>query len=152
MKTTLKTLVETLLLFLLGGSTYFLIEILWRGYSHWTMFLLGGLCFICIGLINQFYFTWDMNVFYQMLIGSVMVTGLEFVVGCIVNVWLGWGIWDYSAIPCNVLGQVCIPFALIWYGLSLVAIIVDDVVRWLVFGEDKPHYYISKPCKQKSTQ
>ena len=35
-------------LFLLdvGGLLYILIELIWRGRSHWTMFLLGGICFV----------------------------------------------------------------------------------------------------------
>jgi len=144
MNKVIKTLIEHLLLFLLGGAVYYLIEILYRGYSHWSMFILGGICFISIGLINQFYLTWNMNIFYQMLIGAILITVLEFIVGCIVNIWLRWNIWDYSEVPLNILGQVCIPFMFIWYILSFVAILVDDFVRWKVFGEDKPHYYIKK--------
>lgn len=42
-----------LLLFVTGGLLYNIIEILLRGWSHWTMFILGGVCFICLGLINE---------------------------------------------------------------------------------------------------
>ena len=31
-----------LFLFDVGGLLYILIELIWRGRSHWTMFLLGG--------------------------------------------------------------------------------------------------------------
>ena len=30
-------------LFDIGGALYVLIELIWRGWSHWTMFALGGL-------------------------------------------------------------------------------------------------------------
>ena len=36
-------------LFSFGGIVYVLIEMLWRGYSHWSMFILGGIfIFGCI--------------------------------------------------------------------------------------------------------
>ena len=35
-----------LFLFDVGGLLYILIELAWRGWSHWTMFILGGICFI----------------------------------------------------------------------------------------------------------
>lgn len=37
----------------IGGLLYVLIELAFRGRSHWTMFLVGGLCFWLIGLINE---------------------------------------------------------------------------------------------------
>ena len=36
-----------------GGCLYVVLELLWRGRSHWTMFLLGGVCFVLIGLFNE---------------------------------------------------------------------------------------------------
>ena len=42
-----------------GGAVYVLLELAWRGRSHWTMFVLGGLCFIGLGLINEV-LPWDM--------------------------------------------------------------------------------------------
>ena len=41
------------ILFGAGGLLYVFVEMLWRGYSHWTMFIVGGLCFVLIGLINE---------------------------------------------------------------------------------------------------
>ena len=32
--------------FLFGGVLYVLIEVLWRGYSHYSMFIAGGLGFL----------------------------------------------------------------------------------------------------------
>ena len=144
MKTAMKTIAEYLILLVIGGTVYYLMECCWRGYSHWTMFLLGGICFISIGLLNQFYLTWNMNVFFQMLLGSVIITVLEFITGCIVNLGLGWNVWDYSDMPLNILGQVCIPFMLLWFVISFIAILVDDLIRHYMFGEEKPHYYMVK--------
>ena len=57
----------------------------------------------------------------------------RFKCGVIVNIWLGWNIWDYSNTPFNILGQVCLPFALIWFVLAHAAIVLDDYLRyWLL--------------------
>ena len=62
-----------------------------------------------IGLINEV-IPWEMAFWKQCIIGSFVVTGIEFVSGCIVNLWLGWNVWDYSHLPLNLLGQICLPF------------------------------------------
>lgn len=136
----MKKPLKALILFLCGGCLYFLLEILWRGYSHWSMFLLGGLCFFLIGAINEF-IPWKMPLIVQGWIGSLcIVTPLEFVTGCIVNLWLGWNVWDYSDMPLNLLGQICLPFSLVWVAVSIAAVVLDDWLRYWWFGEEKPHY------------
>ena len=80
-----KLLSKQLFLFLVGGSLYIVIEILWRGHSHWTMGVLGGLCFVCCGLLNEV-LPWEMTLSKQMLIGATIITSLEFITGLIVNV------------------------------------------------------------------
>lgn len=40
------------ILFFIGGRLYTWFELLWRGYTHWTMFILGGLCFVILGLLK----------------------------------------------------------------------------------------------------
>ena len=39
-----KTLLEYGFLGILGGSIYYMIEMLFRGFSHISMFILGGIC------------------------------------------------------------------------------------------------------------
>ena len=126
-------------LFFVGATIYVIIEKLYRGYSHWTMFLLGGICFIALGLINEV-IPWDMPLLLQMFIGGVIITVLELITGCVVNLWLGWNVWDYSELPFNLWGQISLFSSIGWVGLSLVGIILDDFIRWKFFGEDKPHY------------
>lgn len=127
------------LLFLVGGLIYFWIEVLWRGYSHWSMFLLGGLCFVLCGLINEVV-PWEMPLPLQMLISAIMITVLEFFTGCIVNLWLGWEVWDYSKLHFQLLGQISLKSSIVWFLLSSVGIILDDWIRYWFFGEDRPHY------------
>lgn len=135
----IKSLIKYAVLFFFGGLVYYSIEILWRGYSHWTMIILGGLCFVVVGLINNI-LPWNMVIELQALIGAVLITSLEFVVGLIVNVNLGWDIWDYSNVPFNFLGQICLPFSLLWYVLSIIVIFTDDYIRYIFFNEKKPVY------------
>lgn len=132
---------KLLILFALGGIFYLLIELLWRGYSHWSMFALGGLCFVLIGIINEFY-TFEVPLFIQMVIGTFIITVLEFITGCIVNLWLGLNVWNYSDLPLSILGQICLPYMLLWFVLSPVCIVVDDYLRFIFFDEEKPHYKI----------
>ena len=131
-----------------GGMLYVLIELAWRGWSHWTMFALGGLCFIYLGLINEI-LSWDTPLWLQILIGTVGITVLEFFTGCVVNLWLGWGIWDYSSMPGNVLGQICPQYMLLWVPVSLAGIILDDWIRYRAFGEQRPRYNVGLTQQSK---
>lgn len=135
----MKQLSKNLFLFAVGGLLYYLIEILWRGYSHISMFILGGICFVLIGLINEFY-DWNMPLWKQMLIASLVVTVAEFVAGAILNIWLGLDIWDYSNLRFNLLGQISLQYSVLWFFLSLPAIVLDDWLRYWLFEEERPHY------------
>lgn len=139
MKEKILRVIKYIVLFLIGGAAYFGIEILWRGYSHWTMFLLGGLCFVIVGALNN-WLPWEMNIEKQALIGSGVITILELIMGIIVNLILGLGVWDYSMIPLNILGQICLPYSILWIFLAAAIILVDDWVRYKVFKEEKPRY------------
>lgn len=129
--------IKPLVLFGIGGCLYYIIEILWRGYSHWSMIVLGGLCFILVGSINEVF---KFPLVKQMFLSTVIITIAEFICGCIVNLWLKWNVWDYSGLPFNVLGQICLPYSILWFFLSVVAIILDDYLRYWIFGEEKPKY------------
>lgn len=134
---------KPLVLFGVGGFIYFLIEILWRGHSHWTMIVVGGICFLLIGSTNE-YFTYDMSLLKQMFISSVIITLVELISGFVLNICLGFNIWDYSNIPFNIYGQICLPYTCLWFLISLPAIILDDYLRYWWFEEEKPHYKIIK--------
>lgn len=131
---------RNLTLGMLGGALYVAAEYLWRGYSHWTMFILGGFCFVAVGSINEI-ISWEMPFVLQMGMGAFIITVSEFCTGCIVNLWLGWNIWDYSSFYGNLLGQVCPLFSLLWFFLSGIIIYIDDWIRWKWYGEEVPIYY-----------
>ena len=107
-------------LFCIGGGLYNLIEIVWRGRSHWSMFLVGGTCFHAIGRIGT-----RLQRHNLLLVGticSVTVTAVEFVSGCLLNLKLKLNVWDYSDMPANFKGQVCLLYSVLWGGLSLLAV------------------------------
>lgn len=125
----------------LGGLLYIVLELVWRGFSHWTMFFLGGLCFVLLGAINEI-IPWEMPIWKQALIGTAIITALEFLTGCIVNCVLEWNVWDYSGVPLNILGQICLPYILLWVPVSLTGIVLDDWLRHWMFNEGWPKYYL----------
>ena len=135
----MKQILKNMILCCVGGALYIVIELLWRGYSHWTMFILGGICFFYIGLINE-EFTWDMPLVKQMFIGAIVITMWEFLFGMIVNGVYNLNVWDYSNMPFNILGQICLPYCILWFFISLPAIVLDDWLRYWLFKEEKPHY------------
>lgn len=130
---------KALVLFLCGAFAYAMIEILWRGYTHWTMAVLGGLLFLLLGGLNE-WMPWEMPLLLQIFLGTALVTSAEFLAGMILNVWLGLGIWDYSDLPYNIAGQICPQFVVAWAGLTLVAILLDDYIRYWFWGEQRPSY------------
>ena len=122
-----------------GGLLYVILELVWRGRSHWTMFMLGGLCFVALGLINEV-LPWDMPLWEQAAVGVLLITALEFFTGCVVNLMLGWQVWDYSDLPWNILGQVSLKYSALWLPVSLAGIVLDDCLRYRWFGEERPRY------------
>ena len=105
------------------------------------MGILGGICFVLMGLINNI-LGFETSLILQMFISALIITVLEFLSGLLLNVYLGLNIWDYSHLPFNLMGQVCLPFSIIWFFLSPLGIFADDFIRWKLFHEPKPHYHL----------
>ena len=122
-----------------GGCLYGLLEIAWRGYTHWTMVLLAA--FLCIPLdIANEHIPWDMSLPLQGVLGGLTITAMEFVTGLVVNVWLGMGVWDYSNQFGNILGQICPLYTILWCLLAIPVIVVIDWLEYKICGGEKPHY------------
>lgn len=125
-------------IFALGGVSYFLMEIVFRGYSHFSMFLCGGLCFAGIYAINTL--AHGILRLLRWLLGTLLITATEFWCGVVVNIFLQWNVWDYGGQPLNLLGQVCLPFSVIWFLLCIPADLLCDVLRRL-FRVELPRKY-----------
>ena len=83
---------------------------------------------------------WEMPLMLQAAICTVAITATELVAGLLLNVWLGLGVWDYSHLPLNLWGQICVQYALLWYILCLIFIPVFDWLRYAVEGGERPRY------------
>ena len=128
---------EELLIMILGGCGYVLVELLWRGRSHVSMFLLGGVCFWLIGRLDR---DKPIPLAVQACLGAMLVTALELVTGLVVNCWLKLRVWDYSGLPLNMMGQICLYYFVLWIPLSAGAVVLEDAVRWVLFRRPMPHY------------
>ena len=115
-----------LLVFVLGGTAYAMMEILFRGHTHWSMALTGGACVVTLYILQD----WlnGQPLVMAALAGAVIVTVYEFAVGCIVNLRFGWAVWDYSDMEGNLLGQICPVFTAAWFALCFLFL---GVVRLL---------------------
>ncbi len=111
-------------IFAVGAIGYILIEILWRGHSHWSMAAAGGLSLlavtkICDKLKNR-------SLLIKSLIGGGVITLIEFVFGVIFNIFFKMSVWDYSDIPGNFLGQICPQYSLFWCVLSFFIVLFKN--------------------------
>ena len=105
--------------FFVGGTAYVALEILFRGHSHVTMWFCGAIC-----LLGIFFIEWcnsETPIIKRALYSALFITAVEFAFGCVFNLWMGLGVWDYSALPLNLFGQICLPFTVIWYLLAFPA-------------------------------
>ena len=137
----MKKLSEYLFFWALGGCIYYVFEIIFRGFSHWSMFILGGICFLFF-YIQGSLLHWEDPLWKQVLRCIVFVTAMDFITGIIVNKWLHMSVWDYSGLPMQLFGQICLPFMIIFSGLCLMGIYISGYLSYWLFGEEKPSYHI----------
>ncbi len=127
----MNNLLKAFLLFITGGVIYSLIEIIFRGYTHWTMTIAGGVCLTLIYVMDAA--TKSSPLALKCVLGSLIITSVELAAGLIVNTALGWNIWDYSHLPLNLLGQICLPFSVIWMLITVPALYICRFFRRAVF-------------------
>jgi len=116
---------QYLLAALIGGFGYCLIEIIYRGRTHYSMFFAGAIA------LSTFYFiskNYTIPFWAKCIAGMLIITGIELVFGIVFNILLKEHVWDYSGVPLNFLGQICVPFSLLWLLLSGVAFKVLEKV------------------------
>ena len=98
-------------MFALGGTAYVGLELLWRGRSHGSMFLAGGTCFLLLGALSK-----RLPLPLRGIAGAGIITAVELTVGLLVN--RGYHVWDYRGMPLNFMGQICLPYSLLWVPVS----------------------------------
>ena len=137
-----KHILKYLILFLVGYCVYIAIEVTFRNYSFPLMGIVGAISFILIDRINEV-MPWDTDLIIQSVIGSLIVTTFELIVGEGLKFFNQPPMWDYSSLPLNFNGVICLPFSLVWVLLSAIAILLADAINYYLLHEKPtPHYKI----------
>lgn len=124
-------ILKYIFVFLIGFIGYPAIEILWRGHTHITMAFAGGICFLIIYLISLN--LTQITIIEKALIGALAITLVELVFGYIFNIVLKLNVWDYSAMPLNFHGQICLDYFLLWTGLCLLLFPFCNILDKYIF-------------------
>lgn len=111
--------------FLLGAALYPALELAWRRRTHPSMALAGGLALCLLRALDRRMPRAPLSAL--MLLGGLGITAVEYGVGLVFN--RRHQIWDYRKTPCNLRGQICAPYALMWCALSGAAIGAMRLVR-----------------------
>ena len=135
--------IKNIVLFFVGFSFFIMIEQIYRANTYIISGIMGGLSMILLDKIND-NISWDMDLRLQCLIGTGIITTIEFIVGVLDRVVLHLNMWDYSSVWGNLWGIICIPFSICWFFLSGVAIVIADIINYHVFDGEKPHYHIGR--------
>ena len=77
------------------------------------MFLAGGTCFLLLGKLSSL----RLNPVIRSLLGAAAITGVELTAGLLVN--RNYAVWDYRHLPLSFLGQICLPFSLLWIPVGI---------------------------------
>ena len=83
-----------------------------------------------IGSLNE----WrkDMSLIGQMFISMFIITTIELLIGLIVNVWMGLGVWDYSHRPYNFMGQICLTTSFLWFLLCIPGFAASNIIKEII--------------------
>ena len=114
------------LIFLTGCCAYPTLEMIWRGRTHYSMAIAGGVCLYLISKVCCEKLA-HKPMTLRCIAASGIITAVEFTVGLIFNTWLGLNVWDYSTLPLNIWGQICLPYSLLWCALALPAMALCQV-------------------------
>lgn len=149
--TKLSNFLLSMLMWTWGGTLYFFMEVVYKtltgnpDHISWTMIIVAFI--LCIPL-ERFgdELPWEMPMILQTIICAVAITITELISGLILNVWLGLHVWDYSELPFNFMGQICLQFSLLWVVLSFLGIKAFDWIRYTIVGGIRPQYKMFKKC------
>ena len=140
----MKKFIGKLGLFLSCGFIYYMIEILFRGWSHWSMFVLTGfLGVFCVDSINNT-LSFDCDYIVQILISTILCTIGEGISGIILNVWLQLNVWDYSKMAFGTFffGQCNVLFCFAWMLIISIIIFYCDAYNYYILKIEPCPYYI----------
>ena len=126
----MKKVIEYGIIIVLGGVLYMIIELLWIASTHWTMGIAGGLSFVIMYVIHNK--MKNVHIITRAMLCAIAGTLIEFMCGCIVNIGLGWDVWDYSKRSFNLMGQICPLYSLFWFFLSIPASEISKILNCII--------------------
>ncbi len=120
-----------LLIFAIGAVGYCLLEVLWRGFTHPTMAFAGGFSFVLIFTVERH--LKQLKLIYRAIPSGLGITLIEALFGAVFNLTLGSNVWDYSAIPINWQGQICLLYTVLWCFLSVPLLYLSEKLQKTFF-------------------
>ena len=110
---------------LVGGIGYCLLEMTWRGRTHWSMALAGGACFAAAHGINDLFPR--ASLWRRCLMGAAVITAVEWTAGRLFN--QRYQVWDYRARRGNINGQICLLYSALWFLLCIPLCALSRAIR-----------------------
>ena len=118
-----------------------------RGFLNGPLCPIYGIGVVCVVQALEPYIH---NVFILYAMSVVLTTVLEFATGVLLEKIFHHRWWDYSGMPFNIMGQICLPYSLLWIIVACIAIVADDRLRWIFFNEPKVTYHLFPKWKKYS--
>lgn len=135
----------SVLLWCFSAVVYFFGEVVYKTACgrpesiSWTMLLLALIAAVPLercGVESQR----EWPIWAQAIACGLMITGTELIAGLVLNVWLGFGVWDYSHQWGNLWGQICPRWSAVWCLVSGPAIVLLDWMRYAIQGGVRPRH------------
>lgn len=105
---------------------------LWGVSSVW-MFVLGGTAGLILSGILLIFPNLIISIIFlplYIIAGGIIITVLELLAGLVFNKLLKWGIWDYSTLKFNFLGQIELWHSIGWCGLSFAVFWFSNILSF----------------------
>ncbi len=136
----LKKVNKYVIIFLVFGILYYLIEVAVNGHSNWSSFLMSGTAGILINFVSRFYHSYTPE-WKQIIITTLIIISIEFTFGIILKSF-GIQFWDYSSNIMNIQGVICLKYSFCWLLLSPFAIQGSNLIEYACLHDKKPDKFI----------
>jgi uncharacterized membrane protein len=136
----MKKINKYVIIFLVFGILYYLIEVAVNGRSNWSSFLMSGIAGILINFVSRFYHC-NTPKWKQIIISTLIIISIEFTFGLILKSF-GIQFWDYSRNSMNIQGVICLKYSFYWLLLSPFAIQGSNLIEYICLHDKKPDKFI----------
>lgn len=119
---------KKLWIFLFGAAGYCFTEVIWRGSTHWSMALAGGTVLLLLYFLSE-----RVGILLFPFLSAAVITAVELLFGLLFNVLLGMKVWDYTALPYSFMGQICLPYTLLWFAFGFPIFYICKALKYVCF-------------------